>query len=71
LRGRGSKENACNTIGRIYVVNHSHTDIGFTITRISASGSHAEFIDPGAGPDRGDAGLPEEARYRWVCEVTG
>ncbi len=59
------------TIQTLYVVNHSHTDIGFTDYQDVAFRQHAEFIDQALDLIEATADYPEEARYRWTCEVTG
>jgi hypothetical protein len=58
-------------IKTLYVVNHSHTDIGFTDYQDLCFRQHAEFIDQALDLIEATQHLPEEARYRWVCEVTG
>src|SRR5262249_15312765 len=52
-------------------VNHSHTDIGFTDYQDLCFRQHAEFIDQALDLIEATQDYPEEARYRWVCEVTG
>src|SRR6476646_7551521 len=58
-------------IKTLYVVNHSHTDIGFTDYQDLCFRQHAEFIDQALDLIEETQDYPEEARYRWVCEVTG
>src|SRR5579862_876298 len=58
-------------IRTLYIVNHSHTDIGFTDYQDVAFRQHAEFIDQALDLIEATAHYPEEARYRWTCEVTG
>jgi alpha-mannosidase len=58
-------------IDTLYVANHSHTDIGFTDYQDVCFRQHAEFIDAALDLIEATADYPEEARYRWVCEVTG
>jgi hypothetical protein len=58
-------------IKTLYVVNHSHTDIGFTDYQDLCFWQHAEFIDQALDLIEATQDYPEEARYRWVCEVTG
>src|SRR6185437_2024799 len=58
-------------IRTLYIVNHSHTDIGFTDYQEVCFRQHAEFIDQALDLIEATAHYPEEARYRWVCEVTG
>ena len=61
-------------MGRIdvfYVLNHSHTDIGFTDHQDLVLAQHGEFIDQAVQLFERTAGYPREAQYRWTCEVTG
>ena len=58
-------------IDTLYVVNHSHTDIGFTDYQDLCFRQHVEFIDQALDLIEATQDYPEEARYRWTCEVTG
>ena len=58
-------------IETIYVVNHSHTDIGFTDHQDLCYRQHVEFIGQALDLIDATAHLSEAARYRWTCEVTG
>lgn len=58
-------------IRTLYIVNHSHTDIGFTDYQDVCFRQHAEFIEQALDLIEATADYPEGARYRWVCEVTG
>lgn len=58
-------------IKTLYVVNHSHTDIGFTDYQDLTFRQHAEFIEQALDLIEATQGFPSEAQYRWVCEVTG
>jgi hypothetical protein len=58
-------------IKEIYIVNHSHTDIGFTDFQDLCYRQHREFIDQAIDLCEATANYPEEAQYRWTCEVTG
>lgn len=58
-------------IETLYIASHSHTDIGFTEYQDLAFRQHNEFIDRALDLCEETAGYPEEARYHWVCEVTG
>lgn len=59
------------TIRTFYVLNHSHTDIGFTDHQDLVFRQHAEFVDQAIELCERTAGYPSEAQYRWTCEVTG
>ncbi len=54
-----------------YILNHSHTDIGFTDHQDLVFRQHAAFIDQALDLCEKTADYPEEAQYRWTCEVTG
>lgn len=58
-------------IKTLYVVNHSHTDIGFTDQQDLCFRQHAEFIDQALDLIEATQDMPAEAQYRWTCEVTG
>ncbi len=58
-------------IRTLYVANHSHTDIGFTDFQDLCFRQHTEFTEEALDLCEATADYPEEARYRWVCEVTG
>ncbi len=58
-------------IKTLYIVNHSHTDIGFTDYQDLCFRQHKEFIDQAMDLMDATANYPEEARYQWTCEVTG
>jgi alpha-mannosidase len=58
-------------IKTLYIVNHSHTDIGFTDYQDLCFRQHREFIDQALDLCDGTDNYPEDARYRWTCEVTG
>jgi alpha-mannosidase len=58
-------------ISRLYILNHSHTDIGFTDHQEVVFKQHAGFIDQAIELCERTADYPPEAQYRWTCEVTG
>jgi hypothetical protein len=58
-------------IKTLYIVNHSHTDIGFTDFQDLCFRQHQEFVEQALDLCEATADYPEEARYRWTCEVTG
>ena len=52
----------------VYLVQHSHTDIGYTRPQSEILAEHMRYIDFALDYcDQTDA-LPEEARFRWTCE---
>jgi len=58
-------------IEKIYLANHSHTDLGFTDHQDVVFRQHVEFIDRAIELCEYTANYPKESQYRWVCEVTG
>jgi len=58
-------------IEKIYLANHSHTDLGFTDHQDVVMRQHVEFIDRAIELCEYTKDFPEESKYRWVCEVTG
>ena len=58
-------------IETIYLINKSHTDIGFTDYQDICFRQHAEFIDQALDLIEETQDYPTEARFRWVCEATG
>jgi hypothetical protein len=58
-------------IETIYLMNKSHTDIGFTDYQDICFRQHEEFIDQALDLMDETEDYPEEARFRWVCEATG
>ena len=58
-------------IETIYLINKSHTDIGFTDYQDICFRQHAEFIDQALDLIEETQDNPTEARFRWVCEATG
>jgi alpha-mannosidase len=57
-------------IETIYVVNHSHTDIGYTDFQDICFQQHGEFVREALDLIEATADYPAAARYRWTCEVT-
>ena len=54
----------------IYLVQHTHTDIGYTRPQTEILPEHLRYIDYALDfCDQTDL-FPEEARFRWTCETT-
>jgi hypothetical protein len=52
------------------LVQHTHTDIGYTRPQTEILPEHLRFLDTALDLcDRTD-GLPDDARFRWTCEVS-
>lgn len=58
-------------IKTIYLINKSHTDIGFTDYQDICFRQHSEFIDLAMDIMDETEGYPEGAQFKWVCEGTG
>lgn len=54
----------------LYLVQHSHTDIGYTDLPSRISVDHLEFIDEAVRSCDLTDSYPEAARFRWTCEGT-
>ena len=57
-------------IKRIYLISHTHTDIGYTDHQDTVFRQHLDFIDQAIELGEATADYPQEARYKWTCEVT-
>lgn len=57
-------------IENIYLISHTHTDIGYTDHQDTVFRQHLGFIDQAIELGEATADYPEEARYKWTCEVT-
>lgn len=58
-------------VNELWLIHHSHTDIGFTHPQPIVFELHRRFIDETLDLiDRTD-GLPDDARFRWTCESSG
>ena len=57
-------------INTIHLISHTHTDIGYTDHQDTVFRQHLEFIDDAIELGEATADYPEEARYKWTCEVT-
>ena len=52
----------------IYMVQHSHTDIGYTRPQSEILAEHMRYIDYALDYCDQTDGFPDEARFRWTCE---
>ncbi len=57
-------------IDTVYFISHTHTDIGYTDHQDTVFRQHLEFIDQAIELGEATADFPEDARYKWTCEVT-
>tara|TARA_R110002124_G_scaffold63350_32_gene173352 strand:- start:6318 stop:8936 length:2619 start_codon:yes stop_codon:yes gene_type:complete len=58
-------------IKEILFIHHSHTDIGYTHPQPVVLELHLRFIDQALDLVDRYADYPDDARFRWTCEVTG
>jgi len=58
-------------INEILFVHHSHTDIGYTHPQPVVMELHRRFIDEALDIAERTADYPDDARFRWTCEITG
>lgn len=57
-------------INTIYLISHTHTDIGYTDHQDTVFRQHLEFIDQAIELGEATADYPDHERYKWTCEVT-
>lgn len=53
----------------IFLVQHTHTDIGYTRPQSEILSEHLRYIDYAIDFCELTADYPEEARFRWTCEA--
>jgi alpha-mannosidase len=54
----------------IHLVQHTHTDIGYTRPQTEILADHLRYIDYALDYCDATDSLPEDARFRWTCEVS-
>ena len=57
-------------IKTVYLISHTHTDIGYTDHQPTVFRQHLDFIDQAIELGEATADYPVESRYKWTCEVT-
>ncbi len=57
-------------IKTIYLISHTHTDIGYTDYQDTVFRQLLGFIDKAVELGEATADYPPEARYKWTCEVS-
>ena len=55
---------------RVNFVQHTHTDIGYTRSQTDILGDHLRFIDYALDYCDQTDHYPDDARFRWTCEVS-
>ncbi len=53
----------------VFLLPHSHTDIGYTELQTRVAANHAEYLDSVIDLCRATDAYPEEAKFRWNIEV--
>ena len=54
----------------IYLVQHVHTDIGYTKPQTEILSEHLRYIDYALDYCDATASYPDDARFRWTCEAS-
>ena len=54
----------------IYLIQHAHTDIGYTRPQTEILPEHLRYIDYALDYCDQTDSLPEEAKFRWTCETS-
>lgn len=55
---------------QLFLVQHTHTDIGYTALPSRLNTDHLLFLDQAVRACRLTDGHPDDARFRWTCEAT-
>ncbi|HEV2122221.1 MAG TPA: glycosyl hydrolase-related protein [Chloroflexota bacterium] len=55
---------------RVYLVHHTHTDVGFTHPPSEVVRLHDRYLDEVLELCRATDDWPDDARFRWTCEVS-
>ena len=53
----------------VYILPHSHTDIGYTDVQPDALAKHQRYLEEGMALAARTAGLPPDARFKWNLET--
>jgi hypothetical protein len=54
----------------IYLIQHAHTDIGYTRPQTEILPEHLRYVDYALDYCDQTDSLPDEARFRWTCETS-
>ncbi len=54
----------------VYLVQHVHTDIGYTKPQTEILSEHLRYIDYALDYCDATASYPDDARFRWTCEAS-
>ena len=58
-------------VKEIWLIHHSHTDIGYTHPRPIVFELQRRFLDDALDLIEKTRDLPDVARFRWTCESSG
>lgn len=53
----------------VYLVQHTHTDIGYTKPQTEILAEHLRYIDYVIEYCELSSGMPDDAKFRWTCEA--
>jgi hypothetical protein len=56
-------------IEQVFIVHHTHTDIGYTDIQTTVMANHVDFLDKVLDYCRRTDACPEASKFRWTCEV--
>ena len=62
--------NFAGRIKKIFIVHHTHTDIGYTDIQTKIFDDHINFIDRVLDYCSQTDKFPEDSKFRWTCEVS-
>ena len=74
---RGKEELAAETVTiepvrhwRMNLVQHTHTDIGYTRSQMEILAEHLRYIDYALDYCDATDDYPDAAKFRWTCEIS-
>ncbi len=56
-------------INTVYIIGHTHTDIGYTDHQPTLFRRHADYLDRAVELCEATASYPPEAQFKWTCEL--
>ncbi|MCK4307802.1 hypothetical protein KAW50_06230, partial [candidate division WOR-3 bacterium] len=57
-------------IKKVFIVHHTHTDIGYTDIQTKIFDNQVDFIDKVLDYCKETDNYPEDSKFRWTCEVS-
>ena len=67
---QSAEKSSARKIRTIYLVQHTHTDIGFTKPQTEILTEHIEYIDRVLDYCELTDHYPDDAKFRWTCEAS-